>query len=267
MSLDRMALAVLLLAGSALLARLLRPAFGARLAGTARPKQTWTELGFVTLLLFLLASLASGELVGWLSGESLDTPTSGTLRWSLAVTNALNLSIIAAVLALGRRRGVSAADAGLARPRGVAPFLFAALSLVAFAPAYLAASLINDRIVSSLDLQPRQVYVELLLDDAQLRGDPAVLFAIVVLVPLCEEILFRGFLLRAARCVLGPAAAIVATSILFALVHDIQSALPVFAIAVCLGFVAESTGSVLPSAFAHALFNGGMLIYISRYPA
>src|SRR5690606_39812052 len=100
-----------------------------------------------------------------------------------------------------------------------------------------------------------QALVQTLLDDRSFLENPWVLASIVLVVPFCEEVLFRGLLQRALRVVLRPVAAIASSSLLFAVVHDPQSILPVFTIGVVLGLVIERTGSVGAATAAHALFN------------
>jgi membrane protease YdiL (CAAX protease family) len=78
--------------------------------------------------------------------------------------------------------------------------------------------------------------------------------------PLVEELLFRGlgFHLLAQ---FGDAAAIVVTSIAFALTHGIAVGLPIFfVIGVGLGFIRSRTGSIYPPFLLHAGFNGLALV-------
>jgi membrane protease YdiL (CAAX protease family) len=79
---------------------------------------------------------------------------------------------------------------------------------------------------------------------------------IAVLVPIIEELLFRGVgytLLEQ----FGTWAAIVLTAIMFALVHGFVEGIPVFfAIGVGLAFVRSRTGSIYPCMIMHGAFNG-----------
>lgn len=78
--------------------------------------------------------------------------------------------------------------------------------------------------------------------------------------PLVEEFLFRGigFYLLAQ---FGQLAAIVVTSIAFALTHGIAVGLPIFfIIGVGLGFIRSRTGSIYPALLLHAGFNGIALV-------
>ncbi len=84
----------------------------------------------------------------------------------------------------------------------------------------------------------------------------ALLLAAVV-VPVAEEFLFRGLIQRSLERRLRPAAAVIATSTLFAAIHmQIFGGAAVFIIGAYLGVVASRTQSIVPSIIAHAVMNG-----------
>ncbi|MBM3184369.1 MAG: CPBP family intramembrane metalloprotease [Chlamydiae bacterium] len=86
---------------------------------------------------------------------------------------------------------------------------------------------------------------------------------IVVLAPLLEETLFRGFLQSFIRQHLGTKWAILITAICFSLFHyskdqgaaNLTIVASLFALALFLGFVYEKRGSLITSIFLHAIFN------------
>lgn len=90
------------------------------------------------------------------------------------------------------------------------------------------------------------------------------MLTITLIVPLCEEILFRGYLQNFLKRFLPKEPAIAITSLVFALFHfsDSQSAgnwviLPsLFFFSLYLGFVYEKWGSLSASYGLHAFFNG-----------
>jgi len=83
----------------------------------------------------------------------------------------------------------------------------------------------------------------------------AVLVAIV-LVPIVEEFLFRGYLYGALKRGIGMVGAIGVTSLLFALIHGHVPSLAVFfVLAVCLGIAFEKSGSLIVPMAMHSLFN------------
>jgi membrane protease YdiL (CAAX protease family) len=85
--------------------------------------------------------------------------------------------------------------------------------------------------------------------------------AAVVAAPLQEELLFRGVLLPALRRVFGMWPAILGSSALFAGMHFTSwpAPIPLFVLAVALGFLACRTGSLVAPITLHATFNGVMM--------
>lgn len=92
--------------------------------------------------------------------------------------------------------------------------------------------------------------------------------SIIILAPLIEEILFRGFLQSYIRQHLGARQAIGITSACFALFHyaagqglgNIAIIISLFVLALFLGFLYEKRGSLLASISLHALFNGVSIV-------
>ncbi|HVG93846.1 MAG TPA: CPBP family intramembrane glutamic endopeptidase, partial [Planctomycetota bacterium] len=81
--------------------------------------------------------------------------------------------------------------------------------------------------------------------------------------PFAEEALFRGLLHPAARVYLGARGATIGVAVLFALVHqNLFSFLPLFTLALFLGWLMEETDSLLATFTVHALFNATNLIPI-----
>ena len=82
------------------------------------------------------------------------------------------------------------------------------------------------------------------------------LLAVVVVGPLAEELLFRRLLLQLGVRLLAVPIAIVATGILFGVVHGaLWSLLPLAVLGILLGFLAWTTRNVTSAWLAHALFN------------
>ena len=81
---------------------------------------------------------------------------------------------------------------------------------------------------------------------------------IVVLAPLAEELLFRGWLYTALRWRFGFGAALWTTAILFAVAHWESThlyALAILPMGLVLGYVRERTGSARASTLFHMLYN------------
>lgn len=79
----------------------------------------------------------------------------------------------------------------------------------------------------------------------------------VLIVPVFEEMLFRGFLQTSVRSLTGsPWLAIVLTSLFFSILHPLTHAPALFALSCGLGYAYERSGSLLRSILMHVLFNG-----------
>jgi hypothetical protein len=95
-----------------------------------------------------------------------------------------------------------------------------------------------------------------------------VVFGLVVLAPLLEEALFRGFLYRAVSDVAGTHGVPIAigiTAILFALAHfpgDVLAFVQGLVMGVVLGLARAHTGSIVTTLAMHALVNGAAILYL-----
>jgi membrane protease YdiL (CAAX protease family) len=88
--------------------------------------------------------------------------------------------------------------------------------------------------------------------------------SLVILPPIVEEIVFRGFLFRGLRRYWSPVIAALITSVLFALPHSMQSAdgstlwnaaIDTFALSMVLCYLREKTGALYAGIGVHALKN------------
>ncbi|MCA9339085.1 CPBP family intramembrane metalloprotease [Candidatus Saccharibacteria bacterium] len=81
--------------------------------------------------------------------------------------------------------------------------------------------------------------------------------ALVVMAPLAEELLFRGYLFGRLRSYTSFVPATIITSLLFALVHwQWNVGVDVFILSLALCYLREKTSSLWPAVFLHATKNG-----------
>jgi membrane protease YdiL (CAAX protease family) len=97
---------------------------------------------------------------------------------------------------------------------------------------------------------------------------PIIILALVV-APLAEELVFRGYLYTVLKKYFGPIPSLFFTGILFALVHlNVPSLLPLFLLACILTIAYETSGSLLVPMAMHATFNAvnllGVLFFTGR---
>lgn len=91
--------------------------------------------------------------------------------------------------------------------------------------------------------------------------DPVILslmsFAAVIVAPVCEEIVFRGYLYPATKRFAGPWAAAFFSAVVFAGAHgNISAFLPLFLFGLAQVFAYEKTGSIWAPIAGHFCFNG-----------
>jgi membrane protease YdiL (CAAX protease family) len=106
----------------------------------------------------------------------------------------------------------------------------------------------------------------------QREKDPLLLglmaFAAVIVAPLCEEVVFRGYLYPATKRFAGPWVAALCSALVFSAVHGSIAALfPLFIFGLVLVAIYEFTGSIWAPIGVHFLFNGATVAIqiLSRY--
>ncbi len=88
----------------------------------------------------------------------------------------------------------------------------------------------------------------------------------VIVIPFCEELIFRGFLQTALVHRFGAVRGLLVASAIFALLHGVSQFLPIFALALILGGVLLRTQRLAACWFVHALHNGLQLIFVFLGP-
>lgn len=82
-------------------------------------------------------------------------------------------------------------------------------------------------------------------------------FSAVIVAPLAEEVIFRGYLYPVAKSFAGSSAAIFFSALLFAACHgNIPLMLPLFLLGILLALAYEWTGSIWAAISIHFFFNG-----------
>ena len=93
---------------------------------------------------------------------------------------------------------------------------------------------------------------------------PPVLFLLVTIIPVAEEIFFRGFLLEKIESFAGQNIAIVATSILFGIAHmgygKLYPAVFPMIMGLLLAYIVIKTKNLFASIFAHVSFNAVVIL-------
>ncbi len=102
----------------------------------------------------------------------------------------------------------------------------------------------------------QQITVQILQDLQGWLRCSAFGISAIVLAPIAEEIIFRGVLYPLLRQRNHPQIALLASSLLFALIHsNVMTFLPLFLFALALVWLVERTDALIASITAHAVFN------------
>ena len=97
-------------------------------------------------------------------------------------------------------------------------------------------------------------------------GGMAVALGVVVFGPLAEEIVFRGYLHELCVACVGERAGILASAVMFGVVHGAAYALPIAVFGWFLGDLRRRHGSLLAPWLAHAMFNATSVLLVVFWP-
>ena len=139
--------------------------------------------------------------------------------------------------------------------------LLGALAVIFFFPVGQLLQLLSVTLLTWLDLNPTtQSAVEVLRGAGRGLGLMGFVVLIVVLVPLAEELVFRGILYPAIKAAGFPGLALWGTAVLFAVIHfNLAAFLPLLLLALVLTWLYEKTDNLLATIAAHSLFNAANL--------
>jgi len=108
----------------------------------------------------------------------------------------------------------------------------------------------------------QHVLLRLLSEDESLRTLLLVVLLAGVLAPLVEELMYRVVLQTALEKIVPPRAAIVAVALIFSAMHQMPDAIPLFPLALILGYAYQQSRSYLTIVLIHMLFNGTNLLIL-----
>lgn len=230
------------------------------------PWNPWWGVGFV-LLVFYVAQLAAGALV-WLYPLAKRWPGHQADSWLNTVNAQFAFVLLAETLTIGsiywflHGRKLGLAAIGLKKPR----WQDAGYAIVAV-PAYYLLYVLTVGLVSSLD-KGLNINQQQQLGFSNVQGGTALVLtfiSLVVLPPLAEEIMVRGFLYSSLKKAFRMRWAVILTSALFAAAHLPEggsggplyiAALDTFVLSLVLIYLREKTGSLWASIGLHSIKNG-----------
>jgi len=187
---------------------------------------------------------------------------------SLVVQGAsASLAVAAVVWLASRAPGFRRSQLGAQPLGGTRIVALGIASWFAFLPAFALANLANGAAHQLLGL-PMEIQTP--VEGLAHEGNPAVVGLLVLLIvgviPVVEEVTFRGIVHGAVRKHLGRGMAIAASSVVFAALHGRSPFLPILAIGILLAWVYERTGSILAPVAAHILHNGVVTGMVLAFP-
>jgi membrane protease YdiL (CAAX protease family) len=140
-------------------------------------------------------------------------------------------------------------------------FLWGAGLLLAAFPLILASSAVISSLMHTDPQKDSQPIMQLFEHVADPNKRIPIILLAVVIAPLAEEFVFRGFLYGVLKRYAGAVPALIFSGISFALIHlHAPSLLPLFLLACVLTLAYELSGSLLVPMGMHALFNSVTLV-------
>jgi membrane protease YdiL (CAAX protease family) len=152
------------------------------------------------------------------------------------------------------------------RPFTRQTFFAATLGYFLFLPWYLAAYILSQLVCGYFGMPPRAQKIAELLLAAQGLSWYLGLFTVVVAAPLFEEFIFRVFFYTMLRKMIGIPRAVIASALVFALIHwepgNVFVVMPIFVLGIFLALLYEKTQSLWAAGLAHACHNGLTMAYL-----
>ena len=208
----------------------------------------WFEAGWI---LFFIKEKVLADLAGW-KDALIDN-----LILCISAIPAVVIILLTARACFARRlKGLGLNPATIPRDLGAG-----LINLIAIMPVVLAmiilTTLAGKLIVGPEFEMPRHEELKEVIAYPQWQARAMIIFTAVVVIPFTEELVFRGMLQTVLRSyIIRPWSAIMLTSLVFVAFHGNPQHWPaLFALALCLGYTYEKSGSLFRSIFVHSFFN------------
>jgi len=168
-----------------------------------------------------------------------------------AIADILSVFLLFIILRLRRQRIKDVTDLTAAR---FAPLAMAVIGGIAFSGAtniLLSVFTSTPALQSYMETYAQQFSAMDLKNNLLIQG-----FCIWLLIPVCEEIVFRGFLFNELKNLVRPKYAIIIQAFLFGLIHmNLIQGIYTFIIALFFGYAYQKTGKILVPILMHVVFN------------
>ena len=213
-------------------------------------------------------ALCAGVLASWMISviwQSLDAPKVITLG-AIVANSVVYGSLILGIFGVIGFRGLSGVSLfGLEPSRLPKAAGTGLLWLIITYPLILAAQALVQRVAGSAD--DSQMIVKYFLEHPDFKHRAAVFFMAVIVAPVAEEIVFRGYIYGVIRRYGGRFPALLTSSLLFAAIHvHLPSMLGLGILAIILCLLYERTGSLWAPITMHACFNATTIAALIFFP-
>ncbi|MCL4181352.1 MAG: CPBP family intramembrane metalloprotease [Verrucomicrobia bacterium] len=228
-------------------------------------EKPWPLDATLRLLAGLFASLSAGWIVASLLGLGPDNKFGAFLVSTLCFHGAMLLLVQVFVWETGT---TWTGAFGFNQPDALRALLLAViLTLVVLPCAWLLGQL-SAYLMTWFRLEPAvQEAVTTLQSTVEVPQQIYMAGAAVLLVPVAEELLFRGILYPTIKGLGWPRVAFWGTAILFGAVHmTLMTFVPLTFLGLCLTWLYEKTQNLLAPIFAHSLFNLANLLLLVLMP-
>jgi len=219
------------------------------------PRKKWSIV--LGLLLYLVGQLG----VSYISLREFPNTASGTITaatyWLLIVANIVSVALIVALVLSFYKEKLS--SLGLTTKKLPEALLY---GVVGFIVAFIVASIVGYPIEQYFGVDLTQ---QALSHSATVSGLlPLVLLSGVIIAPIAEEIVFRGYFYKAFRDRFKPWYAIVMSAALFSAIHlEPLAAVQLFVIGVVLAYVYEKTDNLMAPIALHVLNNAVAFLVVA----
>lgn len=212
----------------------------------------WVIASFLFAQLVVVAALYGLKFLG-VSVTALAPAILNTLI--AAVVYALSIAIVIGAPWLLRRRTTTRADIGLRRLPVWRDILLAPAGFIIYFVLSTAIGLVALTLFPLFNAaQPQDIGYQNLVGQLQIL---LAFFTLVVVAPVSEEILMRGYLYGKLRRIIPVWGAVLLTSVVFGVLHGQWNVgIDVFALSVVLCTLRELTGSIWAGVLLHMLKNG-----------
>ena len=222
----------------------------------------WTALAVIAGSSLLLAIFVTPLVIVWPDGHDFFTSTLGTLvLYALQYVFALFVILTVPFIQYAGKWRLIIPQLGFLRSPRFLDFFRALVAWVLyFGATFVVLALVN-ALFPDANLNQQQ---EIGFNNISLPYEYVLAFiALVVLPPLAEESIFRGYLFGRLRKSMGFWPSALMTSFTFGLVHlQLNVGIDVFVLSLFLCYLREKTGSIWASVFLHSMKNGVAFVFL-----